>query len=319
MGTIRRRAVYLSLGAPHLEFPGVAAALAARGLDAELVHLDDLNEIDWQRVDLVNVRMARGYHLCPDFLPRVEHLRKRLLDLPGGPVPMANPIEIVRAGVDKGQYLRQLQEDGVASIPTRWIPRDTRLVVTDVMEEAGWEEVVIKPLVSSGSWRTLRISRTGVSTHPSHLTLGADDNAHQRLCDEILTSNDVCIQPFLPEILHDGELSFVFLDGRFSHAVRKTVGDGGGWWAHERLGGRNFSHSPHPDELAWATTVHDALRSRYGDLWFGRIDGIRGEDGRLLLLECELAIPRLLLPEGDAFGCYADAIIQRLDRGAGAP
>jgi len=35
--------------------------------------------------------------------------------------------------------------------------------------------------------------------------------------------NDVCFQKFMPEILSRGELSFVFIDGKFSHAVQKTV------------------------------------------------------------------------------------------------
>jgi len=117
----------------------------------------------------------------------------------------------------------------------------------------------------------------------------------------------------LTQILREGELSFVFLGGRFSHAVRKTVGDNGGWWAHERLGGRNYLYRPQPEEVAWAGSVHDALQSRYGSLRFGRIDGLRGENGQLLLLECELAIPRLLLPEGNAFDRYADMIVECLD------
>lgn len=56
--------------------------------------------------------------------------------------------------------------------------------------------------------------------------------------------------------------------------------------------------------------MNDALERRYGPLWFARIDGLRGGDGRMLLLECELAIPRLLLQEGDAFGTYVRVIAQ---------
>lgn len=125
----------------------------------------------------------------------------------------------------------------------------------------------------------------------------------------------MCVQRFLPEIFSDGELSFVFLGGRFSHAVRKTVGDEGGWWAHERIGGRNFPLIPDDADLAWAESVNHLLEERYGTLWFGRVDGIRDDNGVLRLLECELAIPRLLLPEGRAFDRYADVIVHGLDRG----
>jgi len=50
--------------------------------------------------------------------------------------------------------------------------------------------------------------------------------------------NDVCFQKFMPEILSRGELSFVFIDGKFSHAVQKTVARNN-WLAHEFFGGKN--------------------------------------------------------------------------------
>lgn len=315
----RRQVVYLSLGAPHLEFPGVADALKDRGVDAELVHLDDLAAVDWGRVDLVNVRMARGYHKRPDFLRRVEDLHTRLQEASGGPVPMANDIGLVRDAVDKGRYLRFLADDGIDVIPTRWITRGTRFRVTDLMEDTGWHDVVVKPTVSSGSWRTIRVSRAGTSTSSTHFLLGARDLPYERLIDDLVATRDVCVQRFLPQVLSYGELSFVFLGGRFSHAVRKTVGDEGGWWAHERIGGRNIPHVPDDADLVWAMSVNRILEERYGTLWFGRVDGIRDENGVLRLLECELAIPRLLLPEGKAFDRYADGIVQGMDGAMAAP
>ncbi|MFX8910883.1 hypothetical protein ABTN03_19720, partial [Acinetobacter baumannii] len=60
--------------------------------------------------------------------------------------------------------------------------------------------------------------------------------------------------------------------------------------------------------------MNDALERRYGPLWFARVDGIRTGDGRIQLLECELAIPRLLLQEGQAFGTYARVIAEGIRR-----
>ncbi len=314
MARARRRAVYLSVGAPHLEFPGVVAALSARGVDAELVHIDLVDRLDLRNVHLVNVRMARGYQHRVDFVAEVERLHARLSQAYPRPIAMANPLRVVQAGADKGRYLRSLAADGIETVPTRWLRRGTRLVIAEAMEEARWSEVVLKPLVSSGSWRTIRVSRFGASSHRSHFALGADGGAHQRECDSLLATHDACLQLFMPQILEEGEVSFVFLGGTFSHAVRKTVGDDGGWWAHERLGGRNYPFVPSADDLAWAQSVHEALVARYGELCFDRIDGIRGPHGRFLLLECELAIPRLLLPEGNAFARYASSIVDYLNR-----
>lgn len=311
----RARVVYLSMGAPHLEYEGVAAALAERGVEAHLVHLDDVDRVDWEGVELVNVRMCRGYHTDPRFLERVTHLHDRLRNAPGGPIPMANDLGLIRDAVDKGRYLRRLaEEDGVGLIPTRWLPRGTDLRVADLMDEAGWDDVVIKPTVSAGSWRTIRVSRTGRSTSDSHYVLnGAGDSApYEEQVRALLATRDLFAQRFLPAVLDDGELSLVFLGGRFSHAVRKTVGTDGGWWAHERLGGVNHAVEPTAEEFAWGQEIHEALERRYGHLLFGRVDGIRDTEGNLRLLECELAIPRLLLPEGRAFGRYADVITRGL-------
>ncbi|MEU1276270.1 hypothetical protein [Streptomyces sp. NPDC005799] len=312
----RSRVVYLSMGTPHREYTGVAAALAERGVEAHLVHLDDADSVDWAGVELVNVRMCRGYHADPRFLERVTHLHDRLRNAPNGPIPLANNLDLIHDAVDKGRYLRRLaEEDGVGLIPTRWLPRGTDLRVADLMDEAGWDDIVIKPTVSAGSWRAIRVSRTGRSASDSHFVMDGTEGGgvpFEEQMRALLTTRDLFAQRFLPAVLDDGELSLVFLGGRFSHAVRKTVGSGGGWWAHERLGGVNFAVEPTDEEYAWGENIYRALERRYGCLWFGRVDGIRDMEGHLRLLECELAIPRLLLPEGQAFGRYADVIAQGL-------
>ncbi len=182
------------------------------------------------------------------------------------------------------------------------------------MEDTGWHDLVIKPTVSSGSWNTIRVSRQGPGTCDSHFILGDDTATYDANLASLLKTHDLCVQRFLPSILEWGELSFVFLGGAFSHAVRKTVGDEGGWWAHERLGGRNYPWQASPEEIAWADNIHRALERRYGHLWFGRIDGIHDADGQLRLLECELAIPRLLLAEGNAFDRYAETMVSGIAR-----
>jgi hypothetical protein len=307
----RMHAVYLSMGTPHREFTGVAEALAERGVEARLVHVNDLHDVDWSDVGLVNVRMCRGYHTDPGFLARMEQLHALLQLLPQGPVPLANPLPLLRDAVDKGRYLRVLSDkEGIGLIPTRWLPRGTDLRVADLMDETGWDDLVIKPTVSAGSRRTIRVSRTGPSTSDSHFVLesGNDTPLYEAEVRELLTTHDLFAQRFLPSVLDQGELSLVFLGGRYSHAVRKTVGHAGGWWAHERHGGINHRVNPTDEEQTWGHKVYQAIERSYGSLLFGRVDGIRDENGNLQLLECELAIPRLLLPEGQAFGRYADVI-----------
>ncbi|RDI19321.1 hypothetical protein [Lentzea flaviverrucosa] len=314
--TERRRVVYLNLGAPHLEYAGVEVALQQRDVDAVLVHLDAVDDVDWDAVNLVSMRMCRGYPARPDFIDRVNRLHDRLVSRANGPVQMVNSIELAREAIDKGVYLPRLEKTGIDLVPTRWIPRGSDVRMTDIMQDTGWSDIVIKPTVSAGSWRTFRVSRSGVSTSESHIVIGDEPRSPEHHLRQLTATHDVSVQLFLPAILDEGELSFVFLGGALSHVVRKTVGDGGGWWAHERLGGVNHRVEPSAVDIAWASEVYQAIERLYGPVTFGRVDGIRGPDGKLRLLECELAIPRLLLPEGEAFQRYAEVIVSVLDRSA---
>jgi hypothetical protein len=128
------------------------------------------------------------------------------------------------------------------------------------------------------------------------------------LLERLARDGEVCLQRFLPDIAAAGEFSAVFLGGRFSHAVAKTVAVGG-WVAHEHFGGQNRPHLASRAERRWADAVEERLRARFGVLPYVRIDGIRDGAGELLLLECELVAPRLFLLEGNAFGRYADVLV----------
>ena len=125
-----------------------------------------------------------------------------------------------------------------------------------------------------------------------------------------MEQHDLCIQKFMPEIFSQGELSFVFIDNQFSHAIRKTVACDN-WLAHEFFGGNNASYSPAQRQIAWARDIFSILQQKYGDFLYARIDAIP-DNQDLRLLECELMVPRLFLNEGNALNSYVQAINSRL-------
>jgi len=139
--------------------PRLARALGERGVEARLVHLDQAGQVDWSGFDLVNIRMCRGFHEQPSFMSRVEALGARLRSVRGKEVPLINSLDLVRGALDKRAYLQRLEEDGVALIPTRWVNRGERATLDDIMAEMGWDDVVVKPTISSRSWNTFRVKR----------------------------------------------------------------------------------------------------------------------------------------------------------------
>jgi hypothetical protein len=304
----------LHLGRIHDETPALRAFLAERGIASELVPLPALadgDSIDWGRFDRVSVRDCRDSHRHPDFLARIRALAAHLEVLK---VPLANPLAVIEAGHAKSDYLPQLERQGVALIPSRWLPRGWRGSLAELLEACGWREAVLKPAIGAKSWQTYRVRRQGPGlaitaadgSSPAATVVNSVD-ADAWLA-RLAQDGEVCVQRFLPGICRAGEFSAVFLGGRFSHAVAKSVA-AGGWIAHEGFGGRNRPRQASAAERRWAAAVEERLRQRFGVLPYARIDGIRDEGGELLLLECELVIPRLFLSEGEAFGRYAEVLV----------
>ncbi len=300
----------LHLGRIHDETPALRAVLADRGIASELVPLPsrtDGDPTDWGRFDRVSVRDCRDSHRHPDFLARISALAEQLEGLG---VPLANPLPVIQAGHAKSDYLPQLEREGVALIPSRWLPRGWRGSLAGLLEAGGWSEAVLKPAIGARSWHTYRVRRVG----PSLAITAADGRAAVAAADadgwleRLAQDGEVCLQRFLPEICRAGEFSAVFLGGEFSHAVVKSVA-AGGWIAHEGFGGCNRLGQASAADRRWAAAVEERLRRRFGVLPYARIDGIRDGGGELLLLECELVIPRLFLSEGEAFGRYADVLV----------
>jgi hypothetical protein len=175
------------------ELEPVLMALRAHGLDAASAAWDD-PAVAWDEYDAVLVRSTwdyatrRGQYL--DWARAVAG-RARLL----------NPLEVIERNTDK-LYLRDVAAAGVAVVPTTWVrPGDMPLALPP-------GEVVVKPSVSANARDTTRTS---------------DPLAAQASAAGIVASGRVAmVQPYLRQVEQEGELSLVYLGGRFSHAVRKT-------------------------------------------------------------------------------------------------
>ncbi len=117
--------------------------------------------------------------------------------------------------------------------------------------------------------------------------------------------DDVLVQPFVPEVLTDGELSFVFLGKKFSHAVRKRPNNGD-FRVQTEFGGSAERFTPCAEFIAQAQRIASTL----GDEWlYARIDCV-ARDGRLILMELEATEPSLFL-DLESAERFADAIVSR--------
>ena len=117
------------------------------------------------------------------------------------------------------------------------------------------------------------------------------------------------VQPFLSKIQEEGDYSFIFIDGIFCHALLKTA-KSGDYRIQSTYGGRETPIAPTPEDLFEATTVLQTLDERP---LYARVDMLRGEDGRLLLMELEMIEPYLYPIEGPNLGpMMANAVHRRM-------
>jgi len=203
-------------------------------------------------------------------------------------VRMLNPPGVLSWNSDKS-YLGRLAGRGVPIPPTVWADAPTQADVDAAFDRFDTERLVVKPRVSGGAWKTLRLSRGET------LTDAPDAPA--------------LIQPYLPSIETEGETSLLFFDRRFSHAVRKTPVPGE-FRIQVQFGGRYESVTPPSEALDLAKTVLAGIDE---DLLYARIDMARGPDGGWLLMEAELIEPDLYLAQAPDGGlAFARAVRSRL-------
>ena len=106
------------------------------------------------------------------------------------------------------------------------------------------------------------------------------------------------VQAFLPSVTCEGEYSFLYFGGNFSHALVKRPKDGD-YRIQSIYGGTEETYTPTTPERESARSVLDALD--YTPL-YARVDLLRGLDGRLKLIELEMIEPYLYLSHAEGEG-----------------
>jgi glutathione synthase/RimK-type ligase-like ATP-grasp enzyme len=274
-------ATCLALPEPDRDAAPLAAALLARGCDARAVAWDD-PAADWSTFDACVVRSTWNYHRAParflawcDAVARVTRLW--------------NPAGVIRANAHKS-YLLDLERRGVAVAPTVLLPRGATTLLADVMTQRAWDDVVVKPAVSAGSRDTRRVPAHDVAAGEAHLRA-------------LLAAEDVLVQRYLPSVDDSGERACVWIDGAFTHAVRKSPRFAGD---RERIDGP-FPLAPDERRLAEA-----ALAPHAGHILYGRVDVARDAHGAPCVMEIELIEPSLFFAHAPhALDRFAGAIVAR--------
>ena len=123
------------------------------------------------------------------------------------------------------------------------------------------------------------------------------------------------LQPYLPSVEVSGELSLIYFDGKFSHAVRK-VPVAGDYRVQDDHGASDHPETPNADQLALGQRCLDFLTAKKFDtapLLYARVDLMTGPAGEDWIGELELIEPSLFFRhDAQAAGRLASALLARL-------
>jgi glutathione synthase/RimK-type ligase-like ATP-grasp enzyme len=281
-----------------------ADALRRRGCVVEATVWDD-DAVDWPAFDAVVLRSCWDYHDAPArfqaWLDRIERARVRLW----------NPLDTVRWNLDK-HYLAELAALGLHVTPTAFPPPGASL--DHVLAERGWTDVVVKPRVSADGHRTHRMIADVTGPHADFVAAAADTAgphadfvAAAADAVALVASGTALVQPYLAAIALDGELSFVFMAGAYSHAVRKRPAPGE-FRVQPRLG----AVEPADPAAAIIAQAHAVARAVPHHWLYMRVDGCV-VDGVLLVMEVELIEPTLFFERSPAAAeRFAEGILAML-------
>lgn len=250
----------------------LVAALADCGLEAELVAWDD-PAVDWRAFEIAVLRSTWDYaERLGEFLAWAARASAR--------TQLLNPLPVLRWNTDK-HYLAELAARGVPVVASAFIePGDEADGAVRAFLAAHPEaEIVVKPAVGAGSRDALRHLRSAPEAILGHAA---------RL---LASGRSALLQPYLDSVDERGETALMFVDGHFSHAIRKgpLLARGGalvaGLFAPEQVSAR----APSPEELGVAQRVLAAVP--YERLLYARVDLILDASGAPRLLELELTEP----------------------------
>lgn len=269
------------------------ARLASRDIDARAVIWNNPN-VDWRSFDRVVLRNTWDYfERMVEFLPWLDQMEREQVEL-------RNSIPLIRWNMDKF-YLRELEGKGVRIVPTLFLDKGSAVDLAECIEERRFGEAILKPAVSGGAYRTHRIPAGA----------GRDFQSHAEV---ILKECGALVQPFISEVVSEGEWSFLFFGGVFSHAVLKTPAQGD-FRVQPQFGARTVQMSPSPELIAEARRSLDLLPF---PALYARIDGVRVK-GELQLMEVEVIEPYLFTAELPAAqDRFVDCLVADLAQGVPA-
>ncbi|WP_242922761.1 ATP-grasp domain-containing protein [Pontibacter liquoris] len=244
--------------------------------------------VDWRRFDAIIMKSPW------DYFDKINAFNAWLDELEKLDVPVLNPLQTIRWNTDKS-YFKDLAAQRVEVVPTLWLNQGDAFQAEEVFAQLGVEKIIVKPRVSGGAKNTLALTLEQAVASTSAI-------------NALLQQEPFMAQPFIPEVAQQGEWSFLFFGGKYSHTVLKTARPGD-FRVQHFFGGTIHTPTPPAALLATAQTIVEKFAA---DCLYARVDGV-AIDGRFVLMELELIEPFLFMATSPgAMARYYEALQAQL-------
>jgi glutathione synthase/RimK-type ligase-like ATP-grasp enzyme len=245
-------------------------------------------QIDWKQFDIVILKSPWDYHANFDsFILWLSGL-----DTAG--VKVLNPFKTVLWNSDK-HYLKQISDDSLPVIKSVFLEKGIVPDLAELLAKSQCKKMIIKPCVSASAKNTMLLTVDNVSSVQNAIT-------------GLLANESFLVQPFMEEILQ-GELSFMFFNGNFSHSILK-VPKTGDFRVQSEYGGTVQKINTDIAHLQAAGKYVE----KYGKgTLYARVDGVIS-NGTFVLMELELIEPYLFLNCHElGFDNYYQGLLQLIE------
>jgi len=176
------------------------------GWDVSFIPWDKHNQ-NWNNFDLAIVRSTWNYqnHLDNflDVLRVIDQSKPMLL----------NPLPLIEWNINK-TYLEDLKKNGIPIIPSLFYENFEIDEIWNSFNTFDSEKIIIKPMVGANADRIMILNKS-------------DTIEKLKKTRDTYKDRPFILQPFINSIKKDGEVSLIFFNNEFSHALSKVpkIGD----------------------------------------------------------------------------------------------
>ena len=222
----------------------------------------------WDEYDVVVVRSTWDYQQAPQaFLACLNKIESSTAELD-------NSLALINWNIDKA-YLKDLEEKGVTIVPTLWFEQFDLARIKEAYAQFSSDILIIKPTISANADDTFKLTLEELVSQQNKLA-------------NLFSDRHFMVQPFIAEIVDEGEYSLFYFNGHYSHTILK-VPKKDDFRVQEEHGGKLFTIEP---DQALKDKALVALKALPELPLYARLDFVRTAKG-FAVMEIELIEPSL--------------------------